>query len=130
MNTSEVVRLVNVEWDSASMKEIATKVEGVLEVRLGGGQIDLNTIINQTNHILSQMIASTNDSNDWRKLAVYAAAGVQVVSLYVRPKQSYGVATNGNDLDSLPWGIDMTKEKLLEMFLKSVEEDFGIIILD
>ena len=129
MKIDEIVKLINVEWNSASMRQLSSNIEGVLEARLGEGQIDLNIIINQTNHILSQMIAPTNDSQDWRKLAVYAAAGVQVVSLYVRPEQSFGLAESGDSLASLPWAIDLSKEKLLGMFLRSMEEDFNIRIV-
>ena len=129
MTIQQVITAVNKEWDSKSMVQFTIEVEGVLDLRLRGNNPTLKDILNNTNHILTQMISKWEKNLNPIICCVYAAVGMRVLSLYLRPNMESGWPSMGESVETLPWAGEPTKEKVLSMFLKSMEEDFNIKIL-
>jgi hypothetical protein len=129
MTIQQIITSINKEWNSKSMVELTIEVEGILDLRLQGNNPTFKDIINNTNHILAQLIAQREIKLNPIICCVYAAIGLRVLSLYLRPNQESGWPSMGDSVETLPWSGEPTKEKVLSMFLKSIEEDFNIEIL-
>ena len=129
MTIQQVITAINKEWNSKSMTQLTIEVEGVLDLRLGKNNPTFKDILNNTNHILSQMISKWEKKLNPITCCVYAAVGMRVLSLYLRPNMETGLPSMGQSVETLPWAGEPTKEKIVTMFLKSMEEDFNIQIL-
>lgn len=126
MTIEQVITTLNKEWNSNSMTQLTIEVEGVLDLRLQGNNPTLKDIVNNTNHILGQVITQREGNLNPVICCVYAAVGMRVLSLYFRPNTESGIPSMGNTVETLPWSGELSKEDVLTMFLKSIEEDFNI----
>ncbi len=129
MTIQQAIIAINKEWNSKSMTQLTIEVEGVLNLRLGQSNATLKDILNNTNHILSQMISKWEKKLNPIIGCIYAAIGIRVISLYLRPNIETGLPSMGESVETLPWAGEPTKKQVLTMFLKSMEEDFNIQIL-
>jgi len=129
MTIQQIITAANKEWNSKTMIQFTVEVDGVLDLRLRDKNPIINDLLNNTNHILGQMISQREKNLNPIICCVYAAIGIRILSLYLRPNQESGWPSMGESVETLPWAGDLTKEKVLTMFLKSMEEDFNIKIL-
>ena len=129
MTIEQVITAINKEWNSKSMVQSTIEVDSILDGRICDKNPTLNDLINNTNHILALMIYEREKSLNPILCCVWAAVGMRVLSLYLRPNRESGWPSMGYSIETLPWneGI-LKKEKVLSMFLKSMEEDFNIEI--
>ena len=129
MTMQQIITAINKEWDSSSMIQFSASVESILAIRLPDKNPYVKDILNNTNHILAQLISNLERTTNPIIYCVYAAVGLRVMSLYCRPDKDFGFAAVGNSVETLPWECEYSKEEVLSMFLKSMEEDFKIEIL-
>ena len=128
MTIEQIIDSINKEWNSSSMVSLTAEVEGVLDLRLQGISPTLGDLVNNTNHILSQLISQRENNLNPIICCVYAAVGLRVLSLYFRTERVLGFPNMGNSVGTLPWSNQLTKKDVLKMFLDSMEEDFNIKI--
>ena len=130
MTTQEIKTAINKEWNSQSMTKLTVEVDGVLDLRMQGGNPLFKDLLNNVNHILGQIIAKRESNPNSIIFCIYAAVGVRVLSLYMRQNPEAGFPSMGSSIETLPCEGEPTKERILQIFLKSMQEDFKVNIIN